>query len=247
LRTWPPAHGCGATRGTRTLWCTLISFFSLHVAWLAASAPSPANLAGLAARVSLLKCFVLCVKCCPVTVRVTSLISDTLNAFGPRRGSRTPTLSFTSVLPPVPLWRLTIPGCGVCCAPLRNCLLFFHPLPSLIAACAIICARRHLLPGRLPWARTLLRTTSLPGAVGEDLARQPTSTLCGAPFTCAPHRCSCTLALLWCSLSSASYPANSLSATLWTGMLFPCMVCVRGPTVRCPSPCPRLEQLGVTP
>jgi hypothetical protein len=82
---------------------------------------------------------------------------------------------------------------------------------------------------------------------GVALARQPTSTLSGAPLTCAPHRCrSCSLALLWCSLSSVSSRANSLSATLWTGTLFPCMVCVRGQTVRCPSSCLRLEQLVVT-
>jgi hypothetical protein len=47
-------------------------------------------------------------------------------------------------------------------------------------------------------------------------------------------------------LSSVSSRANSLSATLWTGTLFPCMVCVRGQTVRCPSSCLRLEQLVVT-
>jgi hypothetical protein len=85
----------------------LINSFSLHVAWLAASAPSPANLAGLAVPVSLLRCFCLCVKCCPVNVRVTSLISVTRNAFGPHRGNRTPKLSSTSVLPPVLLWHLT--------------------------------------------------------------------------------------------------------------------------------------------
>jgi hypothetical protein len=51
-------------------------------------------------RASLLKYFFLCVKCCPVNVRVTSLISDTLNASGPHRGSRTPKLPFTPGLPP---------------------------------------------------------------------------------------------------------------------------------------------------
>jgi hypothetical protein len=157
-----------------------------------------------------------------------------------------PNLPFTSVLPPVLLWHLTIPGCGACCAPLSSFLILFHLPPLLSAACTIICARRLLLPGGLPWPRTL-RKTSLPGGVGVDLARQPTSTLSGAPLTCPPHRCSsCTLALLWCSLSSVSSQANSLSVTLWTGTLFPCTVCVRGQTVRCPSPCPRLEQLGAT-
>jgi hypothetical protein len=39
-------------------------------------------------------------------------------------------------------------------APLSNCLILFRPRPSLIAACAIICARRLLLPGRQPWPRT---------------------------------------------------------------------------------------------
>jgi hypothetical protein len=137
--------------------------------------------------------------------------------------------------------------CGACCARLSNCLLLFHPPPLLIAACAIICARRLLLPGRLIWSRTLLRKTSLLGGVGVALARQPTSTLSGAPLACAPHRCrSCTLALLWYSLSSVSSQANSLSATLWSGTLFPCMVSVRGQTVRCPSPCLHVEQLGVT-
>jgi hypothetical protein len=81
----------------------------------------------------------------------------TLNAFGPRRGSRTPQLSFTSVLPPVLLWYLTIPGCGACCAPLSNCLTLSRWSPSLIEACTIICARRLPLPGRQPWPRTLLR------------------------------------------------------------------------------------------
>jgi hypothetical protein len=201
--------------------------------------------------VSLLKLFFLCVKCCPVNVRVnarvTSLTSVTLNAFGPHHGSRTRKLSFTSVLRPVLLWHLTIPGYGECCAPLSNCLILSHPPPSLLVACAIICAHRLLPPGRLPWPRTLLRKTFLPGGVGVDLARLLTSTLPGAPLTCAPLRCrSCTLALLWCSLSSVCSLANPLTATLWTGTLFPCMVCVGGQTVRCPSPCPRLAQLGVT-
>jgi hypothetical protein len=63
----------------------------------------------------------------------------------------------------------------------------------------------------------------------------------------APLFChSCTPALLWCSLSFVSSPASCLTTTLWTGTLFTCMVCVRGRTVRSPSPCPRLAGLGVT-
>jgi hypothetical protein len=167
------------------LYCTFINSSSLRVAWLATSMPSPAHLAGLATRVSPLKYFRLCVKCCPVNVRVTSLISDTLNAFGPHCGSRTLQLPFTSELTPVLLSQQTIPGCGAYCAPVSNCLILFRPPPSLIVACAIICACRRLPPGKLPWPRTLLRTTFLPGGVGGDLALQPTSTLSGAPLTCA--------------------------------------------------------------
>jgi hypothetical protein len=59
---------------------------------------------------------------------------------------------------------LTIPGCGACCTPLSTCLLLFRPPPSFILACAIICARRLPLPGRLPWPRTLLRKRFCPGA-----------------------------------------------------------------------------------
>jgi hypothetical protein len=218
LRTWSTGRGDGAPL---PLYCTLINSSSLRVAWFAASVPSPAKLAGLAVRVSLLKYSCLCVKCCPVNVRVTLLISDTLNAFGPHRGRRTPKLPFTSVLLPVLLWHLVTPGSGACCAPLSNCLILFRPPHSLIVACAIICASRLLPHGKLashaqlPWHLTLLRTTFLPGGVGGDLALQPTSTLSGSPLTCAPLRCrSCTLALLWCSLSSASSLANSLTATL---------------------------------
>jgi hypothetical protein len=214
-RLWWQGHGGGAAQAALHLWCTLINSFSLHVAWLAVSVPSLENQAGLVVLVSLLKCFWLCVKCCPVNVRVTSLISVTLHAFGQHRGSRTPQLSSTSVLPPMLLWHLTIPGCGACCAPLSNCLLLFRWPPSLIAACALICARRLPLPGQPPWPRTLLRKTFLPGGVGVDLARQSISTLSGAPLTCAPPRCrSCTLTLLWCSLSSVFSLANSHSATL---------------------------------
>jgi hypothetical protein len=179
LRTCAPGHGGGSTSVSLPFCCTLMNSLSLHVAWLAASAPSPAHLAGLAVIVSLLKCICLCFTCCPVNVRVTLFISVNLNSFRPQRGSRTPKLSFTSVLPPVLVWHLTNPGGGLCCAPLSNCLIIFRPPPSLLAACAIICARRLLLPKRLSWPRAILGKTFLPGGVGVDLARQSTSTLSG--------------------------------------------------------------------
>jgi hypothetical protein len=175
--------------------------------------------------VSLLKCFCLCVNCCPANVRVPARISVNLNAFGPHCGSRSPKISFNSVLPPVPPWHLTISGYGACCTPLSTCLILFRPPPSLIVACAIISARTYPLPGRPPWHRSLLRKTLLPGSISVDLSCQPISTRFGTASTCAPLRCrSFTLALLWCSLSSVSFLASSLTATLWTGTLFPCMV-----------------------
>jgi hypothetical protein len=118
MEVWGPlAHldaGTRKRRGSRPPppYYTLISSFSLRVAWLAASVPSPANLAGLAVRGLFLKCFCLCVKCCQVNVRMTWLISVILNVCGPLRDNRNPTRPCPSVLPPVLPWRQIIPSCA---------------------------------------------------------------------------------------------------------------------------------------
>jgi hypothetical protein len=131
----------------------------------------------------------LCVKCCPVNARVTSLMSVAVNASGPRRGSRAPTPPCTSVLPPMLPWTPIIPGCGACYPPLRTCLLLVCQLLKLIVACAIICAHRLPLPWRLPCSRTLLRITFLTGGVVVPLApatrinhRRRSLDMCSSPL-----------------------------------------------------------------
>jgi hypothetical protein len=182
-------------------------------------------------------CFRLRVKYCPVTdVRVTLLISVSLCTSRQHRGSHAPKLPFTSVLLLMLPWHLILLGCGVRSAPLTKCLLLRQP-PLLVIACVIICARRLPSPGRLLWPRTLLRTTSQPGGIGVALAPPHSSTLLSARSSFAPL-CgrSCTLALLWCSLSSVSSLAGSHTAILWTETPFPCMDCVRDRTARCEVP-----------
>jgi hypothetical protein len=122
----------------------------------------------------------------------------------------------------------------------------FRPPPVLIVAYVTLCAHRLPSPGRLLLRHTLFRKTPLPGSDGVALGPPQTSTLSGAASPCALlHGRSCPLALLWCLLPSVSFLTGSFTASLWTGIPFPCMVCDHGRTTRSPSPCLRQELLGV--
>jgi hypothetical protein len=170
--------------------------------------------------VCLLKCFLLCVKCCPVNVHVTLLISVTRSASGQRRGSLGPKLPFTSVLQPMLPWPPIIPGCSVCCAPLSTRLRLFRPPRSLIVAFVILCVCRLSPPGRLLFIHTLLRKTSRPGGDAWPCAphsHQPSWALPGHVLfsVAAPALLPCCGVPLLCVLSGrGSIPLHALSSQL---------------------------------
>jgi hypothetical protein len=71
MRTWSPGRGSEEAHTRLPLCCTLINSFSPRVVWFAASAPSPGEPGWTRRACVSPEVLLLCVKCCPVKVRVS--------------------------------------------------------------------------------------------------------------------------------------------------------------------------------